>query len=289
MTRPVRMYEKNTPYFVTARCFQKRFLMKPTPRMTETIGGILAQATHKYDAIKLHDGVFVSNHLHLSLSTDEPHLIPRFVGWILREISVRVGKQVDWTGSFFERRYDSAPILDEDALIKRIAYMRAHGIKEGLVKKGCEWPGLTLVPELHHHSKRLFPFFYKTQKKMLTLPIRTAPYPGYEDMPAHQYRAFLKSIALESEKDAVNERKEQGLGYLGRKKVLAINPHSTPIASKSSPRIVCFASSPSLIAEYKKNYRQFVTNLRESYGNLLEAWRDIGDESYFLPGFQVAI
>jgi len=287
MSRRVRMYEQGIPYVITARCFQSRFLMKPTPRITETIGGILAQATHKYDDIKLHDGIFLSNHLHLTLSTDSPHLIPRFVGWILREISVRVGKEVDWSGSFFGRRYDSAPILDDQALIARISYMRAHGIKEGLVAEGQQWPGLSLVPELHHNSKRRFPFFYKTQNKTLNLPILTAPYPGYENMSAQQYRDFLQSIAIASEKNAVNER--QGVDCLGAQKILAIHPHSSPKVSKSSPRIACFASSPSLIDDYQEKYRQFVINLRESYGDLLEAWRDIGDGNYFLPGFQVPV
>ncbi|PTL74953.1 hypothetical protein DAT35_57475 [Vitiosangium sp. GDMCC 1.1324] len=40
------------------------------------------------------------------------------------------------------------PVLDDEALVGRLRYVLTHGVKEGLVERSAEWPGLTCLPQL---------------------------------------------------------------------------------------------------------------------------------------------
>ncbi len=55
---------------------------------------------------------------------------------------------LDWSGGFWERRYSAEPVLDDATLVGRLRYVLAHGVKEGLVDRRAEWPGLTCLPQL---------------------------------------------------------------------------------------------------------------------------------------------
>ncbi len=210
-------------------------------------------------------------------------MIPKFVGWLSREISVRVGALVRWRGSFFERRYDAAPVLDEDALVQRIRYLRQHGVKEGLVREADEWPGLTLIPELHHGQRRLFRFESKTQGVVESLPVLTSAPVGWETTPKAQLRERFAQIAREATEAARRERGDSP--YLGAQRIVAQDPQQTPAHVARSPRVRCFASTQQKRADYGSRYREFVAGLRGSYDSLLDAWRKVGSEAFCLPGF----
>ena len=66
--------------------------------------------------------------------------------YLLSNISKKVGALVKWRGAFWERRYSAQPLLDEDALLDKVRYVLAHGVKEGLVRRCSEWPGLSALP-----------------------------------------------------------------------------------------------------------------------------------------------
>jgi hypothetical protein len=44
---------------------------------------------------------------------------------------------VDWNGGFWERRYSAEPVLDDVALVGRLRYVLAHGVKEGSRRVSC--------------------------------------------------------------------------------------------------------------------------------------------------------
>ncbi|MCY1078766.1 hypothetical protein [Archangium lansingense] len=62
--------------------------------------------------------------------------------YLRANLSKKLGRLVDWRGGFWERRYSAEPVLDDAALVGRLRYVLAHGVKEGLVEKCAEWPGL---------------------------------------------------------------------------------------------------------------------------------------------------
>ena len=59
--------------------------------------------------------------------------------YLRANLSRKVGRLVDWSGGFWERRYSAEPVLDDEALVGRLRYVLAHGVKEGLVERSAEW------------------------------------------------------------------------------------------------------------------------------------------------------
>jgi len=99
--------------------------------------------------------VFTSNHFHIMLRAKEGQ-ISNFMMYLESNIARKVGREVDWRGKFWERRFSAEPILDDQSLENRLAYIFAHGAKEGLVEKPQQWPGLTCFPELLGGLRRIF-------------------------------------------------------------------------------------------------------------------------------------
>ena len=61
-------------------------------------------------------------------------------------------------------RYSAEPVLDDTALVGRLRYVLAHGVKEGLVERSAEWPGLTCLPQLLGPARRLFQWYSWTKR-----------------------------------------------------------------------------------------------------------------------------
>jgi hypothetical protein len=52
----------------------------------------------------------------------------------------------DWRGPVFDRRYEMTVVTDEDAAqIERLRYVLAQSVKEGLVERLAQWPGVHCV------------------------------------------------------------------------------------------------------------------------------------------------
>ncbi|WP_395817335.1 hypothetical protein [Archangium minus] len=51
--------------------------------------------------------------------------------YLRANLSRKVGKLVDWSGGFWERRYSAEPVLDDAAMVGRLRYVLAHGVNEG--------------------------------------------------------------------------------------------------------------------------------------------------------------
>ena len=60
--------EEWSTFFVTSRCIQSRFLLRPSHYSNQLIIGVIAKAVKRLD-IKLHGLCFLSNHYHLLLSS----------------------------------------------------------------------------------------------------------------------------------------------------------------------------------------------------------------------------
>jgi REP element-mobilizing transposase RayT len=94
-------------YFVTVRCFQRRLLMRPSSGTNDVLGGVLARAAER-NGVELFAFVFASNHVHLLVRAPRGNL-PRFMQYLLTNISKKVGQLVRWKGRFWERRYSAEP------------------------------------------------------------------------------------------------------------------------------------------------------------------------------------
>ncbi|MCY1083369.1 transposase [Archangium lansingense] len=292
---PLRMFQEEGFYFVTSRCFQGRLLLRPSPQVNEVVGGVLARAVQQSDGdVRLHAFTFASNHFHLLVWARGPALAS-FMQYLRANLSRKVGKLVDWSGGFWERRYSAEPVLDDAALVGRLRYVLAHGVKEGLVERSAEWPGLTCLPQLLGPARRLFWWLNWTkrwskrrsedmaeaqgrfaQEWAEPVELELAPLPCWEGLAEEERQRKVRGLVEHVEAEA----HARGTPVLGARAVRAQNPHTRPEHLKRSPRPLGHASSSLALKELREQYRAFVSVFREAAARWMR-----GDFSARFPPF----
>jgi REP element-mobilizing transposase RayT len=262
-------------YFVTARAFQARMLLRPSAGLNQIIGGVLARATEIAD-VDVHAFVVASNHIHLLVTARGTNL-SRFMQYFLSNTSKKVGRLVDWTGSLWQRRFAAEPVLDDDAAVDRLRYILSHGVKEGLVRQPSEWPGLSCLRLLLDGGSQTFLFFRWAlrwasgklracgedewneswaQKVSLTL----APLPSWAGLKQSERAELVQGLVA----DITQDWSHRGDQVAGREAVLAKSPHERPLHFKKSPRPLCHASSPGTRRQYLEHVRSWIAAFAEA-------------------------
>jgi len=267
------MFEHGRLYFVTNRTIQGRLFLTPSPRINDLVGGVLATAVSRYH-VRLCAFVFASNHFHLIASADDALALSRFVGYLEGNIAREVGREIGWRGPFWERRFSAEPILDDDALLGRLRYILAHGVKEGLVDAAEEWPGLTAIPELVHGARRVFPRYNRTAKYWARLfgrphdearfvtfhSLTISPLPCWEDLAVPDRQAAAALVVADAVARALEDR--VGRAALGVEAVCSQDPLSAPMHVQRSPRPVCHASTRDAVVKFRRLFREFTKAYR---------------------------
>ncbi|MFY0527989.1 transposase [Archangium gephyra] len=276
---PLRMFQEEGFYFVTSRCFQGRLLLRPSTEVNEVVGGVLARAVQQSaGSIRLHAFTFASNHFHLLVWARGASLAS-FMQYLRSNLSKKVGRLVDWSGGFWERRYSAELVLDDTALVGRLRYVLAHGVKEGLVGRCAEWPGLTCLPQLLGPARRLFQWFNWTkrwskrgsedmaeargrfaQQWAEPVELEVAPLPCWKGLGEEERQRAVRRLVEEVEAEARSLDKP----VLGARVVRALHPHTRPEYLKRSPRPLGHASTRQALRELREQYRAFVAAFREA-------------------------
>ncbi|AKJ00535.1 hypothetical protein ATI61_10458 [Archangium gephyra] len=278
---PLRMFQEEGYYFVTSRCFQGRLLLRPSAEVNEVVGGVLAKAVQRSaGSVRLHAFTFASNHFHLLVWARGAELAC-FMQYLRANLSKKVGRLVDWRGGFWERRYSAEPVLDDTALVGRLRYVLAHGVKEGLVQGSAEWPGLTCLPQLLGPARRVFQWFNWTKRwsrrgrgsedratgegrfgEELAEPVEleVAPLPCWEGLGEEGRQRAVRGLVEGVEAEA----RAQDKPVLGARAVRAQHPHTRPERLKRSPRPLGHASTRQALKRLREQYRSFVAAFREA-------------------------
>ena len=289
MGYPLRVIDPDCIYFVTNRCAQGRLLITPSPRLNVLIGGVLAHACERY-GVTLFAYVFASNHFHLLLKAPDG-VLPAFMAYFQSNVAREVGRHIGWRGPFWHRRYSAEPVLDDDALIDRLAYAIGHGPKEFLVSTVTEWPGLSCVSQLLTEAGHCFDWVDrtkqgKTERRGEQAPdhsftkrvsLRLAVLPCWEELTPKQRRREVERLIAEIEDKARIERGDRPV--LGADGVRAQDPHSMPQNVKYSPRPLCHATAEATRKAFKEAYRAVVN----AYKGASEAFRAGAVDVVFPP------
>jgi len=268
------MYRAGDIYLVTARCFQRRNLLRPSEETTEVLGGVLARAVRR-SRVELFAFSVLSNHFHLVLRAPDGNL-PRFMQYLMTNVSKKVGALVGWRGAFWERRYSASPILDDEALLERVRYVLSHGPKEGLVRHCREWPGLSALPLMLDGQPRTFHWFNWTRRasgnrlretrarldrrwaEAEELRLAKLPHPGLQ---AHcALTNFLRRAVRAIEEQAARQHRT----FLGRSGVLRQRPHARSAPKQRKPRPPCHTTIPALREAFLERYRGFASAFRKA-------------------------
>ena len=270
MSRGLRILDPGAFWFVTDRCVDARFLLRPDRELTELAGFCLARAARRFEGISIHGVMFMSNHLHLIVCDRDGELsdfMCAFNGVFAKAVNGLRGRR----GHVFERRFSSERILDEEAKVERLVYLALNPVKADLVERHGDWPGLSLRSlsgELEQHPFRHFnecKFKIARQRAIrdgVALPQRS----DYEDeetltvhallpeAPAGERQATARMIEEELRRREAQRRQERarrGLRVLGVRRVLDQNPGHVPADPKRSPRPLCHTGSLGLWSAFR--------------------------------------
>ncbi len=137
-----RFIDGSVPFHVVSRVFQGRHLLRPSRELNSIVVGVFGRALELYSQVQLYALAVMSNHIHIMLQ-GPPHQVPAFVGFIKREISRRWGHRPDvgWHGTMWHE-YNARGLPTAESQEHCLKYILSQGVKEGLVKRPEEWPGV---------------------------------------------------------------------------------------------------------------------------------------------------
>jgi REP element-mobilizing transposase RayT len=274
MAYPVRQFDPQTIYFVTSRTIQSRFLMAPSDKTNEFIGGILARAVRQCE-VELFAYVFTSNHFHAMVRAPSAIALSKFMQRLQSNIAIKIGRLVGWRGRFFARRYSAEPIVDDGAQVERLVYILSHGVKEGLVSEVKKWPGLSCVQALlEGGTASLHRWRNWTRRWKMEIEEKTNIDRYAEECPSNSEFLTLTALPcwagltppqrgrlvarLVADIDAAAPNKAEQ----GTKHITAQDPQARPRQTKHSPRPRVHASTKALWIEAVRQYRVFVAAFR---------------------------
>ena len=227
---------------ITDRCFQSRFLLRPSPRLNAVFVGALARASRRY-GVGVVDYRVLSNHFHLLVICHEAWRLAAFMRDFESKLAKEVQRLHDWSGTVLPHRYRPIPVSDEpEAQIARLRYLLEQGVKEGLVTSPRHWPGahgtralLTGEPATGVWVDRTAQYralqrgeeagerAFTTEEELGLVPL-----PCWSDRdPAERQRA-VRAMVREIASQAEERAKATGRAVLGRREILRRHPHSSP-------------------------------------------------------------
>jgi REP element-mobilizing transposase RayT len=287
MAYPVRHFDPQTIFFVTSRTIQSRFLMAPSDKTNELIGGILARAVRQCQ-VELFAYVFTSNHFHAMVRAPSPIAMSQFMQRLQSNIAVKVGRLVGWRGRFFARRYSAEPIVDEGAQVERLTYILSHGVKEGLVARCQQWPGLSCTQALledgraSEHSWRNWTRRWKMEvdedvnvgRFSAECPsevelLELTPLPCWATLTAKARSRLVAQLVAEIDAAAPRPTID------GTRHITKQDPYGSPITSKLTPRPKAHASTKRRWIEAVRRYTEFLSAFRRASREWLSGGFDV--------------
>lgn len=294
MARPLSYQSEPWQIFeITTRCIHGRFLLTPGEESNRRVLGVLGRAQELYgEHVQVHMVAGTSNHLHLLVTSRDAAWRARFKSHVKTNLSKELGDLHGWREHVFGRRARDIPILDEAALIDRVRYFLAHGVKEGLVDHPEDWPGpawvraLTAGERLVGRWYRRSEFYHRVRSWMrrkqptsATRPVldefaedkelKLVPLPIWSHLTesdrAARFRAIIDGLAVRPVQDDVSEampvvtRLDTGRPPLGREVILKQNPHDHPSRPKKTPAPWVHTTIIALRLAWMEGYRAFVT------------------------------
>ena len=295
MSRPLRHVQPGGSRFeVTTRALQSRYLIPTGAHFRSIAIGIMARAKERYP-VEIYAFGGLSNHLHILLGVTDVDKLAGFMGFVNSNLAREAGRIVDWKEKYWGRRYRAIEISDEEAaLVGRLRYVISHGVKENLVLRCRQWPGLQCIDALTE-GKPLKGFWhdrsleYEAKRRGKELDPETFitrysleldPLPCWRHLSKEEIQRRVQEIVDDVEAQAARRVVLNGGSPLGVDAIRRQHPHDRPEHSNTSPAPAVHAASKAVRKQMKEAYRLFVEAYREAASSL----RAGNFEATFPPG-----
>lgn len=255
---------------VTQHCF----LLTPSVRLNEIFLGVLGKAQETY-AMTICAAVVLSNHYHLLLRPQDGKHLADFMCFLKTNLSKEIGKRLrNWPTQFFDQRYHTTTVSDEEAAqVQVLRYILSHGVKENLVDRVRDWPGVHSAQSLINGVPLLGRWYDRSAESAAVQgqgacvadsgdfasqqTVTFSPIPCWQHLPDTTWRRYVAEMVDEIDCQAAAERDAQGKTSLGVAKILAQDPYHCPDEIPQSP------------------LPTFHTASRKAFDAMVEIWRQV--------------
>jgi REP element-mobilizing transposase RayT len=268
--------------FVTCRTIQGRYLFRPGPEFNDLFLGILGRAQSRHE-MRICGACVLSSHFHLLLEVDDARQLARFMRDLKSKLAREVNRLTGWRGTVFHRRYDMAVVTEEEAAqVGRLAYILSHGVKENLVERAQEWPGVHCVkallkgePLTGHWFDRSREYAARNQRQAFERlcyateeAVTFSPLPCWAHLSPELYRTRIAGLVQSIETAAAEERKRTDRPVMGVKEILERDPQHRPAKLSRSPAPLVHAATEMARKEFYGMYSWFVAAFQDAADKL---------------------
>ncbi len=230
MTQPRPVVAGRT-YMVTRRCTQRMYLLRPDPVMNQSFAYCLAVAAQRY-GIAVQDLQVQSNHYHMKICDERgnyPEFLRYFHSLVARCINALRGR---WENLWASEQPSMLHLADADANLGKGTYLLTNAVKDHLVDKVANWPGLCSYryqladkPMVVRRPKH---FFDPGGGLPETVTLRFIRPREFAHLSHEQWVALLRREVTKAERSAAQRRREKKISLLGRRAVRRQSPFARP-------------------------------------------------------------
>jgi REP element-mobilizing transposase RayT len=283
--RHARYLQSDVAYHIITRTRFGLFLLGPdgSKVLTALAAGVLSRARSRYRGIQLFAVAVMSNHVHLMLRGAVSE-IAAFVGYFKRELSLRWGKVIGKRG-LFEEGYHATAVITRAAQLRCLRYILSQGVKEDLVVRPQQWPGLHCAEALisgqpiagtwfngtsygrakHEQTRRRNPQPVRRRDHTEDAPLHFDPIPTMAHLSRRSYRAMVAKMVDDIVTEGIQRR---GYDVLGVDAIIATDimtesaVPSPPWFEQRRRMVVWDDLSDPEVKQYLDNYWRFQREFR---------------------------
>lgn len=263
---------------VTARTIHGRWLLKPARALNEAIIGALARGKRRY-RVRIHAVTVLSNHFHLLVSVENARQLADFMSFVNAKIAREAGRRWQWREKIWGRRYTGVVTSNEPAAqVARLRYVLGNSVKEHLVARCRDWPGVHSALALSVGQPLRGYWFDRTAESRVAgnrqpvgryefatpESLELDPLPCWAHLTPHEYRQRIIALITEIESEARRERKRKHIRVLGAQAISNMNPHRHSGKILSRPAPAFHAATRAVRRTMVDGYRAFVLAYREA-------------------------
>ena len=209
---------------------------------------------------------------------ENQYQLSRFMWFFGGNVAKEVNREHDWSGSLWSRRYRSICVTEEPAAqIQRLEYLLSQAVKENLVKKVEDWPGIHFGKTLMEGRSLLVGAWYDRTKRYRAavqgkkleeseyrteLTVELKQLPCWRDLPWSRYVRRIRKMIRRIEREAERERELQGATVVGAPLLRQQDPHTRPQKVKKSPAPQVHAATKRERIAWRQAFSFFVVAYR---------------------------
>jgi len=261
-------------WFLSRRCTQRQFLLKPSKRANQAFYYALAVAAEK-TGVQVLWAIAMSNHQHAGIYDPLGNMVEftrEFHRLLAKHHNAMYGR---WENFWASETPTDVLLDDAEDILEKLVYCLTNPCSANLVERARQWPGAISLPE--HFGKTMVierpeTYFREDGPMPKTVELVFHKPPQFEHLTMEEYRELVARRLREREDELIAKRRAEGKKVLGRRNVLRQSHEDSPRSVE--PRRVL---RPRLAAKSLWRRLESIRRLKsfvKAYAEALAEWRN---------------